>query len=425
MLPSTYVFLDRIPISANGKIDRSALLAIPEAEAVPADTFDAPSGSVEEVLAKIWARELRLPRIGIHEDFFQIGGDSLNAVALMMETQARFPQFKPSFAVILKAPTVAQFAQVVRAGQSDGSILVAVREGNQRPPVFCVHGVGGNVFSMRDLALAMPNEQPVYCLQARGLDGQSPPFSSVEETAECYIDEIRKLQPHGPYYLSGGCYGGLVVFEMARRLHALGEAVGMVAMIDTRNATYSRYISKPRLLYSRASFFVRRSLHHLSALARMNPRDWAGFFSKRAGALQNRARGLTGTAAAGNRGPSPVEVPPPGGDATIGAEDWMEVLDRIEKANQLAERNFIPAPYDGHLLVIRPGTREDEPYRDEAFGWRPLAAGGVTAYEVEGDHLGILRQPHVQKLADLLARNISDAHQTGSERRSEAMSAAK
>jgi amino acid adenylation domain-containing protein len=425
MLPSAYVFLDRFPISHNGKIDRNALLATAETKAAPALPYDAPRSFVEEILARIWAEELGVPGVGIHADFFETGGDSLNAVRLLIRVRDEFPEFEPSFAAILKAPTVAQFARILGGGHADSLYVVKVREGGARSPLFCVHGVGGNVFSMRDLALAMPPGQPVYCLQTRGLDGQFPPFSSVEETAECYVDEIRKVQPQGPYYLSGGCYGGLVAFEMARRLHALGEAVGMVAMMDAMNSAYSRFISKPRLFYFYASFLLRRSWHHLKALGRMKPRDWGGYFSGRAKMVLRMAGRLTGDDAGGDGSLSLKGAPSPEGHAPGGPGDWTEVLDRIEQAARLGVRNFIPKPYDGHLLVFRPKTREDDPYRDEALGWRPVAMGGVTAYEVEGDHLGIMRQPHVQKLADLLARHISVAHQREAERRSEAMSASK
>lgn len=103
----------------------------------------------------------------------------------------------------------------------------------------------------------------------------------------------------------------------------------------------------------------------------------------------------------------------------------MEVLDRIEEATRAAERNFIPKPYDGHLLVFNPKTRDDDPFRDEALGWRPLAMGVVTAYEFEGDHLGIMRQPHVQKLAALLAEHLADAYRQPALNCSEALTASK
>jgi amino acid adenylation domain-containing protein len=417
MLPSTYIFLDRFPISLNGKIDRNALLATPEPQVAPADILeDVPLDSVEGVLARIWAEELEVPRIGIHDDFFTVGGDSLNAVRLLMRIRDEFPEFEPSFAEILRAPTVAEFARILTGGQANSSYVVKVREGSAQPPLFCVHGVGGNVFSMRDLALAMPPGLPVYSLQTRGLDGQSPPFSSVEETAECYVDEIRKVQPHGPYFLGGGCYGGLVTFEMARRLHAIGEEVGMVAMMDARNPARDRFISRPRFFYLYSAFVLRRALHHLQTLVRMRPSDWRGYFSQRAKTVLRMAGSLTGGAAGGDGSVSSMDVSSTEGYAPGGPGDWVEVLDRIEEAGRLSDRNFIPKPYNGHLLVIRPKTREDDPYRDDALGWRPLAKGGVTAYELEGDHLGLLRQPQVQKLADLLAKHIADANHNEAER---------
>ncbi len=421
MLPSEFVFLDRLPISPNGKIDRNALLAIARSQPTQLDAYDFPRGSVEEILARIWAEELELPRIGIHDDFFEVGGDSLNALQLLMRVHTEFPDFEPSFAEILKAPTIAQFAQVVRAAQPQGSLLVTVRAGATLPTLFCVYGVGGNVFSMRDLALAMPPGMPVYCLQTRGLDGQSPPFSSVEETAECFVEEIQKVQPHGPYFLSGGCYGGMVVFEMARRFHALGELVGMAAIIDGRNPARDLFISRPRLLYMYSTFTLRRTLHHLKSFVRLEPRDWGGYFLGRVKIVWKMAARLVGVGAGWDGGPPATEAKSVKGRDPAGSGEWVEVLDRVEEAGRVADRNFVPKPYDGHLLIIRPVTRDDDPYRDEALGWRPLANGGVTAYEVEGDHLGILRQPQVQKLADLLARYISDADQHRAEKSGEAV----
>jgi thioesterase domain-containing protein len=111
--------------------------------------------------------------------------------------------------------------------------LVAVQRGGDRLPFFCVHGAGGNVLNFRDLARAMHPEQPFYGVQASGIDGVSPPHETIEEMAEAYVAEIRELQPGGPYLLGGYSGGGIVAFEMARRLTALGQEVGLLAFIDT------------------------------------------------------------------------------------------------------------------------------------------------------------------------------------------------
>jgi thioesterase domain-containing protein len=338
-----------------------------------------------------------------------MGGDSIQAVRLIVKILAAFPECQPSLAVLMKAPTVEQFAPTLHGGRADWSCLVALREGNERPAFFCVHGAGGNVLSMRDLAMALPPDQPFYCLQARGLDGQSAPFSSVEETAECYVDLVRRVQPHGPYFLGGGCYGGLVAFEMARRLRSLGETVSVVALIDTYNFTYGRFISKPKLLYFNSRFFLRRILHHMMRLGQVNPRDWGSYLLGRARTLLHLTRSVLRIAEGGDGTQFPTNLLNADQETLDGSGELGGVLSRVRDASLLAARNYVPKPYDGHLLVFSAKKRDDDPYRDAALGWRPVALGGVTAYEIEGDHLSIFRSPDVGAIAEELDRSLRQA----------------
>jgi amino acid adenylation domain-containing protein len=409
MVPTVYVFLDQLPISPNGKVDRKALPVPTETQAVPVNTYIAPRNPTEEKLAAIWAGALGVPRVGIRDDFFEMGGDSIQAVRLIVKILAAFPECQPSLAVLMKAPTVEQFAPTLHGGRADWSCLVALREGNERPAFFCVHGAGGNVLSMRDLAMALPPDQPFYCLQARGLDGQSAPFSSVEETAECYVDLVRRVQPHGPYFLGGGCYGGLVAFEMARRLRSLGETVSVVALIDTYNFTYGRFISKPKLLYFNSRFFLRRILHHMMRLGQVNPRDWGSYLLGRARTLLHLTRSVLRIAEGGDGTQFPTNLLNADQETLDGSGELGGVLSRVRDASLLAARNYVPKPYDGHLLVFSAKKRDDDPYRDAALGWRPVALGGVTAYEIEGDHLSIFRSPDVGAIAEELDRSLRQA----------------
>ena len=412
MVPKAYVFLDQLPTSPNGKIDRKALPAPAETRVVQVDTYIAPRNQFEETLTTIWAETLGLQRVGIRDDFFELGGDSLDAVRLLLRILAAFPACQPSLAVLLKAPTVEQFARTLTSGQADWSCLVAVREGNERPPFFCVHGAGGNVLSMRDLAMALPSNLPFYCLQARGLDGQAPPFSSVEETAECYIEQIRSVQPYGPYYLGGGCYGGLVAFEMARRLRSMGETVNVVALIDTWNFAYGRFISKPKLFYFNSRFFLRRTFHHMRTLGRVKPRDWASYFLGRTKTFLQLAKSVARIAEGGDETQFPVSLVDTKLQELEGRGELGQVLERVRNASHVAALNFIPKPYDGHLLVFSARTRVDDPYRDDALGWSPVALGGVTAHVIDGDHLSIFRTPAVRSVAEKLDRALQDAHRT-------------
>src|SRR5262249_23077567 len=113
------------------------------------------------------------------------------------------------------------------------SSLVAIRSSGSRPPLFCIHAAGANILIYRPLANHLSADQPIYALQAVGLDGVTPPLTQVEEMAAHYIKEIRTLQPKGPYHLLGGSFGGLVAFEMAQQLNTQGEQVAMLALLDT------------------------------------------------------------------------------------------------------------------------------------------------------------------------------------------------
>jgi thioesterase domain-containing protein len=263
--------------------------------------------------------------------------------------------------------------------------------------------------------MALPPDLPFYCLQARGLDGHSAPFSSVEETADYYIEQIRRVQSHGPYYLGGGCYGGLVAFEMARGLRSQGETVNLVALIDTTNFSYGRFLSKPKLIYINSRFFLARILHHLRILGRMRPQEWGNYLSARTRIFLRMARKVIRIAVGKAGGQFPIDDPPVELLGLDGLSELGNVLIRVRDASISAARAFVPKPYDGHLLVFRARPRDDDPYRDEALGWRPVALGGVTAYKVDGDHDSIFHYPDVVAIAKILDRELQEAQRASLE----------
>ncbi|HKN22944.1 MAG TPA: thioesterase domain-containing protein, partial [Terracidiphilus sp.] len=351
--------------------------------------------------------------VGIRDNFFEMGGDSLKAIRLIVKIRAAFPACNPPLAALLKAPTVEQFAQTLGDGQADWSSLVAMRQGNGRPPFFCVPGGGGSVFELRDLAMALPPDQPFNGLQARGLDGKSAPFSSVEEAAQYYIDLIRKVQPRGPYYLGGPCYGGVVAFEMARRLRCMGETVSVLALIDATNPGAYRLVPRFVRVYISLLFLLRhallRTVQHVKIICRMEPRAWSTYLAARAlnflHIAENRVR-----ISLRYEPKHPPDRADAGLQALEGHDDFFEVLARAHHANLLAQLHFIPKPYDGHILLFRARTQEDS-YLDEALGWRLLAKGGVTIYDIDGDHVSILRNPDVRALAEKLDTALREAQQ--------------
>ncbi len=231
MVPSAFVTLDSLPLTPNGKVDRKALPA-PETERE--NEYIAPRTEVEQILTNIFAQVLNLENIGTHDNFFDLGGHSLLAVHLMSEIHKQFGKNLP-LATLFQNPTVEQLAFVLSSNLSSQlwETLVAVQPKGSLPPLFCVPGAGGNVLYFYHLARYLGNNQPLYGLQAQGLDGETEPYKSIEEIAQQNIKAIQTVQPTGPYFLTGHSFGSRVVFEMTIQLQRMGESVAYVGILDT------------------------------------------------------------------------------------------------------------------------------------------------------------------------------------------------
>ena len=402
MIPVGYCTLEKIPLSHTGKIDRK-LLPVPDShQRLSSEAYEAPRDVVEETLKKLWSEVLSIERIGVRDDYFDLGGDSLGAVRLIVKIREAFPDSTPSLATFLSAPTIEQFARIITGDGHGWSCLVALREGAGRAPFFCVHGAGGNWMSMRGLAMETSETLPFYCFQAVGLDGMTPPFSTVEETARHYLIHLRSIQPHGPYNLGGGCYGGLVAFEMACQLRQLGETIDVLALIDAENPAYSRQIPKMEALYFEMSFIARRTIHHL--------RQWkfigsSGKHHYMGGRIKLGWRALKEVIGILREGKSAFDE----SEANVekrpldkSSDDFEATLEVVRQASVQAGKRFMPKPYDGHLMVFRAKQRTADPYSDRALGWGPVVSGGITTYQVEADHNGIFQMPAVAQVGGLL-----------------------
>lgn len=220
--------------------DPQALLH--QAAASPTSRVSArPTNEIERQLLVIWQDTLGLQDIGIHDDFFDIGGHSLTAVRIFGEIAAQYEVELP-LATVFDAPTIAGFAAVVAAARAgrpvrerrDRYLVPLFREPQEdRPNVFVVAGAFGNVLNLRHLAQRLGSGTNCYGIQARGLVGEQQPHNDFVEMAQDYLDEIRSLQPEGPYHIGGFCSGGLVAMEMARLILDSGEELGSLTLLDT------------------------------------------------------------------------------------------------------------------------------------------------------------------------------------------------
>jgi amino acid adenylation domain-containing protein len=260
MIPSTFVRLDKMPLTANGKLDRQGLPEQSTDRPMLQSEYVPPQDDIEMQLTTLWEKVLGLRSLGTQDDFFELGGHSLVAVRLFTEIENKFGRKLP-LATLFEAATISQLASVIRNGSvSSWSSLVPIQTKGTKPPIFCVHACGAHVFIYRPLVAYLDLDQPVYGLQAQGIDGTREPHTHVEDMAAYYIKEIRELQPYGPYYLVGHTLGGVIAFEIAQQLTRQGEEVGLLAMFDT--------------LCPLPLPFGPRMLSHLSHLKQLGPKKY-------------------------------------------------------------------------------------------------------------------------------------------------------
>ncbi|MGW0330969.1 amino acid adenylation domain-containing protein [Streptomyces sp. NPDC003011] len=231
MVPSAFVYLSELPLNANGKVDRAAL---PDPDFSASAQGRGPRDPREELLCRLWAEVLRLDRVGIDDNFFELGGDSIVSLQLTSRVRAVFGVDLSNRAVF-EAPTVAAMTDLLSAGgRRDDSfdVVLPLRTGGDAAPLFCLHPVGGVSWMYSGLMRYVDGAHPVYGIQARGLAREEPLPASVPEMADHYVERIQEVQPSGPYHLLGWSMGAILAHEVAARLQARGERVGLLANLD-------------------------------------------------------------------------------------------------------------------------------------------------------------------------------------------------
>ncbi|MCG1019693.1 non-ribosomal peptide synthetase, partial [Mycetohabitans sp. B4] len=235
MVPSAFVRLDAWPLTPNGKLDRRALPA-PDDEALAHQAYEAPQGDLETTLATIWSELLGVERVGRHDSFFALGGHSLLAMRLISRVRTALG-VDLAIRTLFEAPTLAGLAHhlLKRDGiqENSFSVLLPLRPTGSHPALFCIHPALGLSWSYMELSSYLPPNQPLYGLQARGLDGISPLASTLDEMVSDYLEQMRRVQPKGPYCLLGWSFGGNVAHSMAVRLEHQGEKVALLALLDS------------------------------------------------------------------------------------------------------------------------------------------------------------------------------------------------
>jgi thioesterase domain-containing protein/acyl carrier protein len=225
------VQLNELPLTPNGKVDRKALPAPTLADYKTDREYVAPGDKVERKLAALWEEALNVRPVGAKDNFFELGGTSLAAARLFLGISRKFGKDLPQ-STLLHADTVELLANEIRSAlkKTRHPTTVALRQSGSKPPFF-VTTAAGEVLFLRPLAARM-SDRPLYGFVPDGLDGMYMRPQTVEQLAVCYLSEMRKIQPVGPYFLGGYCFGGLVAFEMAQQLLRQGEKAAAVVLLS-------------------------------------------------------------------------------------------------------------------------------------------------------------------------------------------------
>jgi amino acid adenylation domain-containing protein len=414
MVPSSFVVLDSLPLTASGKLNRRALPVPGECVARTGNDFAAPETPLEKLLTVIWSDVLQAKTIAVNDNFFELGGHSLLAVRLFAQIEKRLGKRLP-LSTLFQAPTVAQLATIIeKSTQSDctpawsslvainaiadrssaGNNRTAVRKVGSNPPFFCVHALGGNVLEYYDLARRLGADQPFYGLQSAGLDGSRPPHTRVEDMAAHYIKELRELQPEGPYFIGGRSLGGMVAFEMAQQLKAQGQSIGLLALLDTYPSGYAKLFRNEATLRAALARGLSRTRAHVANLRQLSVGEGFAYVIKKSRFAPRKMKSQVWRR------------------VYQSYENLRRLCEKlghplphafrdIKEFNSLAVRDYAPKVYDGKVTLFW-ASADLRTSIDLVEGWRALAGGGIEVHEIPGSHLDIVKEPHVGELATKL-----------------------
>jgi amino acid adenylation domain-containing protein len=362
MIPTFFVELQEIPVTPVGKIDRKKLPA--PTVTTSREQIVLPRSQVERKLVILWENILGISPIGIKDSYFELGGNSLLAMQIFTEIEKVFNKKLPA-SIIFQEDTIEKLAKQIEvqdAGTDLQSSIVAIQPHGVVPPLFCIHGGGGEVLVYQGLAKELGNERPVYGLRyTNGVDDLS---LTVESLAEKYIQDIKRVQPNGPYFLLGYCFGGVIAYEMAQMLVREGQEVSFLAILNFANPRRKQVEIKDEISYKKIIS------KNIKTISKMPIKQSISFFLQKS---KNALKLLV------NKPPLPAPT----------------VRSTLAKAISI----YKPKPYPGNILLIP--ASEDKHYLKE-HGWETAEPGKIQVNNVPTDHDNLLKEPNIELVVSYL-----------------------
>ena len=349
MVPAQITTLETLPVTPNGKLDRTAL---PAPDFLVSHTpWRAPKTPEEEILCELFANVLGVGRVGMGDNFFELGGHSLSAIRLVSHIRATLGM-DVAIADVFKTLTPAALAERLERDAEDNlGILSPLRPRGDLPPLFCVHNLGGTVSYYRRLGLHIDLRRPIYGLQARGFRKEERLPDTLLSMAEDYILHIKKVQPVGPYYILGYSWGGTLAHTIACLLQEAGEQIGMLTIVDNAPTTAAVGGDLPD-----EQFFVTHLEHEYD----------------------------------------------------VEDQEVQAAIAKICVNNLRLMQGFVPRTYGGDLLFFHGSIEENGPVADPER-WTPHVTGRLRVHEVASRHIDMLNPIQAAYISRVLAAELDEA----------------
>jgi acyl transferase domain-containing protein/thioesterase domain-containing protein/acyl carrier protein len=353
---------------------------------MPGDSND----DVEVTLTRWWRELLGVDKVGIRDNFFDLGGQSLAGVRLLAKVKKKYG-VDLKLATLFSAPTIERLCALVdnrKAAPPEFRSLIPVQPNGTKPILFLIHEIEGSVLVFRDLIKHLDSDQPIWGVEY-SVSESSSPFLAMEDLAAHYLKEIRKFQSNGPYYLLGYSFGGLLAFEIAQQLHKAGESVELLGMLDTFLMNGVRASAQQRTLVERLTRKAASFGRHIGRVV-FGPQRRAYLredVAERLDAIIGQGLQFIYGVLKARR----LSIP--------------KFLHRAKDVNWFAALRYEARPYPGRVTLFRattPLSFIDMP-SDRELGWGPLAEAGVDVHEIPGTHREIMREPNVR----IVAREVS------------------
>ncbi|HEV3372499.1 MAG TPA: alpha/beta fold hydrolase [Xanthobacteraceae bacterium] len=348
----------------------------------PGTDYVPPSTPLEIHLARIWEDILTIDKVGISDDFFELGGDSLQAVELFVRVEkALGAVLSPS--TIIDYPNVAQLARLLAGDATSVSTrsLVPLQAEGAEPPLFFVHEASGNLLSYRELVQHLGARRKIFGLQYPFQDQDPIPALSIAQMATIYVESIKSVQADGPYCLVGYSLGGTVAYEIARQLRARGDQIGLLVLIDSGNRDG---------LVRGLQRLARKLSWHLAILSEQRPSAWARYCFRALDKEAGRVEADLAEKLRESRPMLPVKL------HALMSDTLMSALEDY------------PAPASDVAIKLLRSNGLGARWSKRALGWADRAQRGVEVFDVPADHYAVISEPTVALVAAHMRQWLDD-----------------